>query len=672
MDHTNFSSRSMILDNIYSDSPKELLCLLDPILGSTGCLRSANDVNLLVKYMEKSSFMVSQCIVISILRNTRAPSTLERFVESKGWAILSNWLKAARDRNEINYLIELIHVLMKFPQTIESLKQGNIGKIIKQLSKSDNYELQKISRNVLIKWKEFLKDNQTKGMINIGGEKYVGSFESAATDPISYTNLKTIQSVPNSFKKFTHSLTEFKPAKSIQRDATLKKVRNNSDLTMNAAPVGKIPKLSQPKYIAPNPDTTLNSPVSSTHCSKFYSSKHDNEKLFPSSSQNSNSRKHSFSSNKSSSVDSKKFSEAIFGSTNRRSSLKRFSNSLIPQRSYPERINDILEHTYSGHEIEIPNSTNVQSSIFNDEFDEHSGETLSSSNPLLRKHVTWAPDESLTQVRYIEFDEAEFTTIQIHGTFHDAILQEKRAERYALAHIFANDRMLALVQWTTPNLIDFLEPLVDSGSKSEESFTQATRERSVLALLFLTKDAAPDDPAEPDIEEILCFKEPRIIPQYEPGKEPILDTNSSTASPGKSKFATPIMLNPSDISTPIFNQIPPSMHNMPLLPIPAHFNFFHSNMPTLNQISCETTDQRPVSNQSNIPMLHSTDSHFVSSTNYGTNKLYPSVCRGNRYSSYHKTGFKNFKPRGRGKTNQLCQHYFKGYCKKGEACDYLH
>ena len=84
----NYSSCGKFV-SVCADTPIDHLSLLDPILGNTGCLRSANDVKLLVKYMETSSQMVSQCIVINILRNTRAPSTLERFVDSKGWAILS-------------------------------------------------------------------------------------------------------------------------------------------------------------------------------------------------------------------------------------------------------------------------------------------------------------------------------------------------------------------------------------------------------------------------------------------------------------------------------------------------------------------------------------------------------------------------------------------------------
>lgn len=137
-----------------------------------------------------------------------------------------------------------------------------------------------------------------------------------------------------------------------------------------------------------------------------------------------------------------------------------------------------------------------------------------------KKKVSWAPDDSLTEIQYFEVDDTERTNNP--GNFLEAIQQEKLKERSVLARtkIFANDRMLAAIPWKHPLITETIQVLSDKGSKSEEKETQAEREKSVLAILFLTKDCVPDFPAEPDSDDIVPFKEAKIIPHFEPGTDP--------------------------------------------------------------------------------------------------------------------------------------------------------
>ena len=695
-----------------SESPIDLLCRLDPILGKNGCLRSANDVNVLVKFMEGSSLMIYQCTVINILKNTKAPSTLESFVDSRGWEYLSNWLKNAKDRNEIPFLIELIQVLVKFPQTIESLKQGNIGKNVKLLSKSDHFELQKLSKNVLIKWKRILKDNQRPSSNNPFCDKaQMESTEGTTAKNTEYFTTKAINSVSSKANSnrgsnitpklhstqisddqhYFHKLEKtdlqkvIKTAKYTREEAGVKKVRVSTEpeLKLRVSQIDKDEEsLSQYKIISsPNSNKHFNTPTESpTLSERFYGVKSEcftNQKNLLKFTNSSLPKNIAIPSVRSS-VESKKFSAAIFESTNRKSSLKRFPNSSIPQKFVSDRSlihSNLFDDSISSIERDATNVTEeADSYILSDESNTKKN-TNAHFNLFVRKHVTWAPDESLTEVRFIELDEAEIGPIQVHGSFHDAIKQEKQAERSALAHIFGNDRMLEWLQWTTPKLIEFLEPLIESGSKSEEFITQSNRELSVLALLFLTKDCAPDDPGEPDMEDIHSFQEPKIIPLFEPGKElPQEFSSLFVDSPIKLQRSQPIKLIDSKLQNPpVLRTVTSFLPNVPLIPIATNFPIINSNIipgatlhPAANQPNNFYPQSQALSSIEPKPFL-------PPNTPFCRNTRPISQIGKPPFNTFLRSNFKYFgKGRGRGKKTKRCQHYLNGYCKKGDSCDFLH
>ena len=688
------------------ENPIDLLCRLDPILGNTGCLRSANDVNLLVKFMEGSSLMIYQCTVINILKNTRAPSTLERFVDSKGWEYLSIWLKNAKERNETAFLIELIQVLMKFPQTIESLKQGNIGKNVKHLSKSNNLELQKLSKNVLIKWKRILKDHQRPSKNTYSDKTQTESIEGTSVQNPDYFSTKVISSVPSktvhnrvgpalsklqSIQVYEdhhhpHKLDKTIPPKVIKsakvnrEESASKKVRVNTDPeskleTIESQVTKDDDKFSRHKmFLSLSSNKHSNTPTESpTSTGSFYGVKSENYNNQKISSKSLLPKHIVVPSMKSSSVESKKFSAAIFESTNRKSSLKRLQSS--PNHQKPPTSN-IFEDCTSAIERDLTDVSELSESyiLLSDELMTKS-HLNSQSKTLVKKHVTWAPDESLTEIRYIELDETEIGLVQVHGSFHDAIKQEKRAERSALAHIFANDRMLALVQWTTPKFIEFLEPLIESGSKSEEFITQSNRELSVLALLFLTKDCAPDDPGEPDLEDIQSFKEPKIIPLFEPGKEPQQENSALFAdSPAKVQCSMPTKLLDPVIPSPVMlRPATPFLSNVPQIPVAPQFQIMNANIIPCSTLHPANNSQTNLYNQNQAIGSFDPNSFPPPNTQFGrfSRPINQTVKR--PVNSFLRSNYKNLgKGRARGRKNKLCQHYLNGYCKKGDSCDYLH
>jgi protein phosphatase 1 regulatory subunit 10 len=117
--------------------PHSVLEQLDPLLGQTGCIRSTKEVAKIVSLMKAAQLLVVRSVILSIIKATRAPSTLERFMEV-GWPVLNVWLAEAKKTQDTAVLVEVLQVLQKLPVSVAALKQGNMGKLIKQLSKQEH------------------------------------------------------------------------------------------------------------------------------------------------------------------------------------------------------------------------------------------------------------------------------------------------------------------------------------------------------------------------------------------------------------------------------------------------------------------------------------------------------------------------------------------------------
>jgi hypothetical protein len=58
--------------------PHSVLEQLDPLLGQTGCIRSSKEVGKIVSLMKTAQLLVVKIVLLSIVKATRAPSTLDR------------------------------------------------------------------------------------------------------------------------------------------------------------------------------------------------------------------------------------------------------------------------------------------------------------------------------------------------------------------------------------------------------------------------------------------------------------------------------------------------------------------------------------------------------------------------------------------------------------------
>ena len=671
--------------HVWMDNPRELLYRLEPIMGNTGCLRSSNDVNLLVKVMEASYMLVTQCIVLNILKQTKAPSTLECFVNSRGWVILIEWLKIAKERRDYSIIVEIVHLLLKFPVNIDNLKEGNVGKIVKQFSKSDHQELQTVAKRVLLKWKTYLKGYQNVPNIkNIVLESQknklvlsaTSTTESQSTDStssmnhISTSDLFTDTIISNTRIKGQEHHDKYNtvvPTKLYKVSLQSKIDRGNSDVynsERNKAFITVKDNLSSDNFSIQSCDTK--EPIL-----RFYggiNSRNSVNKPLIKRSESNSSEASIFSPN-TCLVQSKKFSEAFLESTSlKKLNVKRNSSYNTVQQKIRSFGQTPDTNSSDNFHRPIISPTQEKCIEFEDEGKSCSKKNIFDDNlkvSSIKKKVTWASDEKLAEVRYIELDDSEKANFHSHGSFYDAIQQEKLAERTALARIFANDRMLALVEWIHPRKIDIPDPLVVYGSKSEEKEVQLTRERSVLALLFLNKECAPDDPLEPDIEDVQTFREPKIIPHYEPGKE-ISQENSIISQPqlGKDMNIDSLNKNLSNFQhNKLLEHNSPSML-LPFTPLPTT-----SLIPNLGSNCISNT---PIFNINQIdPSKRNTRMNIMSPKQAIQDNVFKHDLQ--LFSSHRNPILKKTKSaRGRGRNTRYCQHFLRGFCKNAQNCNFIH
>ncbi|XP_065829370.1 serine/threonine-protein phosphatase 1 regulatory subunit 10-like [Oscarella lobularis] len=164
-----------------STRPEGFLEHLRPLLvASTGCVKSVKDMAKLVQQMKSVMFFPHKCICIQILKKTVAEANdlVEKFYASGGWAILNSWLTESKKTHNSALSIHLLELLRKLPVTVDMLKLGTVGKLVKQLSKAEQAsELKSLAIEVLDDWmnliKSSAKDDQGKGKAK--GEKRTGA-----------------------------------------------------------------------------------------------------------------------------------------------------------------------------------------------------------------------------------------------------------------------------------------------------------------------------------------------------------------------------------------------------------------------------------------------------------------------------------------------------------------
>ncbi|XP_062515521.1 serine/threonine-protein phosphatase 1 regulatory subunit 10-like [Corticium candelabrum] len=167
--------------------PEEFLELLTPLLGVSGALKNDGSVPDVIERMKDSPTFIQKCVYVEMLRATKNQAMLGIFLECGGWPLLSNWLSNAKASNNVALMSELLQLLKKLPVTVDLLRSGNAGKVVKQLSKTDHSKhVKKLASDIVEDWKALIK-SATVGNSNpvkVKGEKRSNSMKSTSEEPV--------------------------------------------------------------------------------------------------------------------------------------------------------------------------------------------------------------------------------------------------------------------------------------------------------------------------------------------------------------------------------------------------------------------------------------------------------------------------------------------------------
>ncbi|XP_014610614.1 PREDICTED: serine/threonine-protein phosphatase 1 regulatory subunit 10 [Polistes canadensis] len=138
--------------------PLSLLKCLSVLLGSTGGIKSKEEVNRLANLMTKfSKKLVSKCIYIQILKTTNT-DLLSQFMAAGGWNLIHMWLTDGILAKNWALIQELLELLLLCPVDVDRLKSNNCPKLIKGLSKEGSHQGVRILASRLVEqWLKIVK-----------------------------------------------------------------------------------------------------------------------------------------------------------------------------------------------------------------------------------------------------------------------------------------------------------------------------------------------------------------------------------------------------------------------------------------------------------------------------------------------------------------------------------
>uniref|UniRef100_A0A6B2EGF5 Putative serine/threonine-protein phosphatase 1 regulatory subunit 10 isoform x3 n=1 Tax=Phlebotomus kandelakii TaxID=1109342 RepID=A0A6B2EGF5_9DIPT len=167
-----------------------------------------------------------------------------------------------------------------------------------------------------------------------------------------------------------------------------------------------------------------------------------------------------------------------------------------------------------------------------------------------KKSVKWKPQEELESIQYFELDETE--RVNVTKTFTDM----KQMERYGESQAFlmarklsADDVMMEQIPYRPLVILDDVPPH-PMGAQSKEKKIQMEREQTVLKALYFNRLMIPDSPAEPDMEQYK-ITDPAVIPLDDGNPE---NENDFTNTPWPDPKDTPPHVSGALQADQAFNQ----------------------------------------------------------------------------------------------------------------------
>ncbi|XP_030203631.1 serine/threonine-protein phosphatase 1 regulatory subunit 10 isoform X2 [Gadus morhua] len=533
--------------------PREILKGVEALLGKDGELRSLEGVPKVFSLMKNSTKMVSRCMYMNILLQTKSHDILNRFIRVGGYKLLNAWLTYSKTTTNTPLLQLILLTLQKLPLKVDHLKQNNTAKLVKQLSKSgETEELRKLATVLVEGWMAIIRSQSVpnSGTSPADKKKKEGKMpmremkEKAAAVEEEKKKEKPkahapshakIRSIGLEIEVASPALVKKTPAapqlgdKYNIKPAVLKRPSNGP---LDPPPVEKKYKpLNTPSNSAKEIKVKI-IPAQPMECTGFL----DALNSAPVPGVKIKKKKMGSPAGGAGTSPSAK---AVSPTSNKPNPFDKPANyqGLTAKPSSPEGASSCPAPSEDSQDMEPPGTpvpaddpeasdTEKPNALAEPRREE---ETLTKKGKK-KKSVRWAEEEQLKEYFYFDLDETErggqihmTTTVNVNKIkdFGEAAKREMMMDRqtYEMSRRLSHDAMEERVPWTPPRPFTLTGSLVHSGSGSTEKLTQRDREMGILQEIFLSKESVPDSPHEPDPEPYEPMPA-RVIPLDEDSSMP--------------------------------------------------------------------------------------------------------------------------------------------------------
>uniref|UniRef100_A0A7N6AGA6 C3H1-type domain-containing protein n=1 Tax=Anabas testudineus TaxID=64144 RepID=A0A7N6AGA6_ANATE len=519
--------------------PREILKGVEALLGKDGELRSLEGVPKVFSLMKASTKMVSRCMYLNILLQTKSHDVLNRFIRVGGYRLLNSWLTYSKTTNNTPLLQLILLTLQKLPLKVDHLKQNNTAKLVKQLSKSaETEELRKLASVP-----HFCNKKKKKEESKV---------------PVREVKEKSGDEEKKKEKPKAHAPSH----------AKIRSIGLEMD-TPNPAPPKKAPTAPQlgDKY-------NIKPPVLKRPSSGPSDAPPLEKKYKPLNTPSNSAKEIKVKIIPAQPMEGMGFLDALNSAPVPGIKIKKkkpnASTTASPFDSKPSAYStkpsspDTAASTTSADENQEPEQPGTPVPSEDPETSDNGEKPNALAEPRgeeerltkkgkKKKTVHWAEEEQLKHYFYFDLDETERVNVNKIKDFGEAAKRELMMDRqtFEMARRLSHDTMEERVPWTPPRPLTLAGSLVIPGANSTEKLTQRDREMGILQEIFLNKESVPDSPHEPDPEPYEPMP-PRLIPLDEDSSmlddsyvEP-MDTTSqqgSTMAQNEGSKLPPVLAN---------------------------------------------------------------------------------------------------------------------------------